>query len=564
MRRSGWTTALAGAIWCWVSSAGANTIPVDTTTDSGTGNCTLREAIAAANTDAVVDGCSAGSGTDLIDLSALSGTIDVGPTGYAITSSLTIAGPGARLLRISGANNAGQTIRTDGAVDVTIQDVTIADTQGTGGFANCITPCGDSMTLRRVRVTNCVNTDGMFPAFGGALASNCTSDLTIVDSTFDDNHAVGIAADGGAINWGARALRIVNSTFSHNSAGKRGGAVLMGGGGTPPVLENVTFFDNGAAASGGGAIASFGHTVIHDTVVAGSTAGGNCYLYVYDPTFGPSLRAAPDGGWISGDYNLSDDDTCDLAANGTGNQENVAAQLGALTDNGGPTDTHDPADGSPLVASGDPAGCLDAAGMPLLADQRGSARPVGPRCDIGAVEHDVDLQTTTTTTSTTSSSTTTLPPGTPLAGTRLQLTGRPRDGVARALSLLANAPAIDASADPLTGGGTLRIASGNGFDTTIALPASAWRRLGKPSKPKGFVLRRTDAVRLLLVKPGKVLKLLAGGSGIAVPLATTPDPVDVTLTLGSERYCLRFGGTPKFKAGARFVSKAAAAPASCP
>jgi hypothetical protein len=83
---------------------------------------------------------------------------------------------------------------------------------------------------------------------------------------------------------------------------------------------------------------------------------------------------------------------------------NVAAGLGALANNGGPTDTHLPDPGSPLVDAGDPAGCTDEKGGPLLADQRGVTRPQGSRCDIGAVEV---VTTTTSTSSSTSTSTTT-------------------------------------------------------------------------------------------------------------------------------------------------------------
>lgn len=38
---------------------------------------------------------------------------------------------------------------------------------------------------------------------------------------------------------------------------------------------------------------------------------------------------------------------------------NVAAGLGALADNGGPTDTHLPGPGSLLIDAGDLAGCTD-------------------------------------------------------------------------------------------------------------------------------------------------------------------------------------------------------------
>jgi hypothetical protein len=43
--------------------------------------------------------------------------------------------------------------------------------------------------------------------------------------------------------------------------------------------------------------------------------------------------------------------------------------------------------GSPAIDAGDPAGCTDNFGKVLSADQRGTARPQGPRCDIGAYEY---------------------------------------------------------------------------------------------------------------------------------------------------------------------------------
>jgi CSLREA domain-containing protein len=58
-----------------VATAGT-TISVDTLADTtGTGDCSLRDAIAAANEDASVGGCPAGSGADTIVFGGLSGTI---------------------------------------------------------------------------------------------------------------------------------------------------------------------------------------------------------------------------------------------------------------------------------------------------------------------------------------------------------------------------------------------------------------------------------------------------------------------------------------------------------
>src|SRR5215210_5647955 len=80
------------------------TIKVNTIVDESNndGDCSLREAIQAANTNAAVDGCKAGTGADTIIFS-VAGTITVAfssdlPT---ITDDLTIDGPGAANLTIS-------------------------------------------------------------------------------------------------------------------------------------------------------------------------------------------------------------------------------------------------------------------------------------------------------------------------------------------------------------------------------------------------------------------------------------------------------------------------------
>ena len=57
--------------------------------------------------------------------------------------------------------------------------------------------------------------------------------------------------------------------------------------------------------------------------------------------------------------------------------------LGALANNGGPTQTLLPLTGSPLLDAIPPASCGAAV------DQRGITRPQGTGCDIGAVEVEV-------------------------------------------------------------------------------------------------------------------------------------------------------------------------------
>ena len=107
------------------------------------------------------------------------------------------------------------------------------------------------------------------------------------------------------------------------------------------------------------------------------------------------------------------------------NLTGVSPNLGPLQDNGGPTPTHAPLTGSPVVDAGNPAvpGSSDTACEAL--DQQGVTRPQGARCDIGAVE--VGGTPTTSTTTTTSSTTTTIPSlcgQVPQGGCQVALSGK--------------------------------------------------------------------------------------------------------------------------------------------
>jgi hypothetical protein len=53
-------------------------------------------------------------------------------------------------------------------------------------------------------------------------------------------------------------------------------------------------------------------------------------------------------------------------------------------------------------------------------------------------------------------------------------------------------------------------------------------------------------------------------SSFTTLLATNPNPVDVVLTTGTDRYCMSFGGTPKFSANKKYLATGAAAPSTCP
>ena len=110
----------------------ATTITVTTLDDENTsdGDCALREAILAANTDAAVDQCAAGSGADTITFAAgLTGTIALGSQLPAIVGELTIQGPGAASLTLSGQNTV-RVLKVSADSTLHLEDVTIANGHG--------------------------------------------------------------------------------------------------------------------------------------------------------------------------------------------------------------------------------------------------------------------------------------------------------------------------------------------------------------------------------------------------------------------------------------------------
>ena len=244
---------------------------------------------------------------------------------------------------------------------------------------------------------------------GGAILSPGTA-FTCTRCAFVDNVTSGT---GGAIC--ATGMTILNSTF-HNNHAASGGAIYVDVPGLPNALSlgSTTISGNVAAASGGGLRGGSASVVVKNSIVAGNTA----------PT-GPDCVSTV----TSQGYNLiGNGGACSFAAT-TGDQVGtpaspIAPGLAPLADNGGLTSTMALVAGSLAIDAGPPGGCNDFSAPPvkLISDQRGEPRHWdgdgvgGAVCDIGAFELiPVPGSTSTTTVTTTlveasSTSTTTLVP----------------------------------------------------------------------------------------------------------------------------------------------------------
>jgi len=286
----------------------------------------------AGDTILVVTGTYTGTGTEVVLLdknATLSGGWDAGFTAQSGMS--TIDGEGAR----HGISvNSGATAVVEGFV---VQNG--AGSAWPGAILNFGT-----LTLSNSAISGNPLTYG--------IRNNGT--MILNNSTVSGNN-VGIADTGTMI--------LNNSTVSSNTGWGDGGGIY--GGGTM-ILNNSTVSDNTASGNGGG-IYGGGTVTMQNTIVAGNTAAGT----------------GPDCGGIIGSagYNIIGNTSDCTFSPTTGDLINMDAKLGPLEGSPG---YHPLLPDSPAINAGNPAGCTDHLGNPLLTDQR--RFPRFGRCDVGAYE----------------------------------------------------------------------------------------------------------------------------------------------------------------------------------
>jgi predicted outer membrane repeat protein len=205
--------------------------------------------------------------------------------------------------------------------------------------------------------------------FEGGGISISETNVRILDSTISGNQAgdTGGGISNGAIFIGGN-LQIINSTISGNQA-RLGGGIFSG----PDLLLRLTTVSNNTATTrGGGLLAgnSLETVQLDHSILANGTPDDL-------DSFEPTLLAA--------NYTLIE--TLGITpVTGVNNLIGVDPLLGPLANNEGPTLTHRPLPGSPVLDAGDPA-----IANPPATDQRGSARIVGPAVDLGSVEDSLAL-----------------------------------------------------------------------------------------------------------------------------------------------------------------------------
>lgn len=225
-------------------------------------------------------------------------------------------------------------------------------------------------------------------AYGGGMINRGWIQAT--RCTFVGNQATGAGTYAGAIlNFGR--LTLNQCAFISNSAGASGGAIGETTYAGPILATNCTFFGN--TAPNGAALYTTTSLSVTDQL-AHCTVSGNIGTGLFNPgnTQPPRLISSIlsdnsagncAGSFLDGGHNISSDASFNF--NGPGSRINLDPLLAPLGMWGGPTLTCALIEGSPAIDMADTAAC-----PPV--DQRGTTRPVGAGCDIGAFEGAVPIQ----------------------------------------------------------------------------------------------------------------------------------------------------------------------------
>lgn len=307
------------------------------------GDCSLREAVRAANATAGSDRILLSAGTYRLEQPAGDDTATTGD--LDVLDSLEVRGVGAGMTTVDG-----------------------------GGLDRAFDVDGDTTRLLLAQLT----VRGGSANIGGAVSVGPDAELVLEECEVRDN--VTTINGRGAIDvLGFGSLSVVRSTI----AGNAGDGVFCLGACT---LESSTVSGNTrrelAADGGGGDVLCVGCTIAGSPTAAEVSASlSGLVVFTHSVVIGSCFTAS--GGVVGGQGGNveSPGDTCDFAA--ADDEVNAAAVIDALGANGGGTRTH-------ATPAGSVARDLSAAASCPDTDQRGVPRPAdgggGALCDAGAVE----------------------------------------------------------------------------------------------------------------------------------------------------------------------------------
>jgi CSLREA domain-containing protein len=375
------------------------TFTVTKTADTADGvcdaDCSLREAVVAANATA---------DNDIIAFASLFNspqTITLSGTDIIITSNgtLSINGPGADKLTVR-ANTLSRVFTNNTSSTATISNLRVT---GGNGASTIATGRGGGIynTAATLTLNNLV-IDGNTSTNGGALSNAGTSTMNVVNCVLHTNSVTG---SGGAIQnfSGNNFLNISNSSIYGNSSGSNtvGGGAIQANGNVSIV--NSTFANNRANTGSGGAIFYNGTVLnITNSTFAGNTStlnGGGIHATVITTNIrntiisgNSGIAASPDA---TGTFNSLGNNIVGNVGVSVGwiaaDLQNTNPLLSPLGFYGGNGLSYAMLSSSPALNAGqncvtDLTCATNNPAVALTTDQRGAVRPTNSTVDIGAFE----------------------------------------------------------------------------------------------------------------------------------------------------------------------------------
>ena len=294
---------------------------------------------------------------------------DPGLTGVITTQTelfinkyLIINGPGADHLTVSRSTTTGNfsVFRIGESGNAVLSGLAIANGSGTSEYSNCIGTAlfgGGILNHGNLAMQGCTVHDNTAHSGGGIYNGSNSGKrplLEVRNSAIYNNTVNGGSWSGGGIRNCNADAAVINSTISGNTS--NGSAAGMGSTNSHVTIDFSTIADN-TSQNYSGMMFSGGWYSISNSAITGN---GTPYCYnANNPSLGVTRNS------------LIKDGSC-------GAQYSGDPKLGGLTNNGGATPTHALLPGSPA---------LDRGGACTGSDQRGTARPQGAACDLGAYEY---------------------------------------------------------------------------------------------------------------------------------------------------------------------------------
>ncbi len=252
--------------------------------DSGAGS--LRAEIAAAQTGDTINFAPSMDGQ----------TIKLTSGQLVINKSVTIQGPGAGQLAISG-NNTLRVLDVNGATNpnVTLTGLTITEgNAGSGNGGGIYSSYGSTLTISGCTLSN-------NRAFDGGGIYNYASNLQIVNGNLSGNKASdpnGCGKGGAVYSVGfTHAVSMIGCTFLNNSATDQGGAIWIIS--TMMTINDCSFSGNFSGYSGGAGPIVTGNDIYNAASASMLTVSDSVFSnntpYHFDPIAGP---------WTNGGGNI--------------------------------------------------------------------------------------------------------------------------------------------------------------------------------------------------------------------------------------------------------------------